>query len=73
MELGGKPTIGVCLSDVIDDVERGMMASELNALDEPEVEMLSLPKFGTWDAQDGAEDSRFGYWHIGLLCVEKGP
>ena len=49
------------------------MASELNALDEPEVEKLSLPKFGTWNARDGAEDTRFGFWIIGVLCEDKGP
>jgi len=48
------------------------MAAELNALDEPEVEMLSLPKFGTWNAGDGAEDTGFGYWPVEVICDEKG-
>ena len=37
------------------------MAAELNVLDEPEVEKLSLPKFGTWNARDGDGDAKFGY------------
>jgi hypothetical protein len=47
------------------------MASELNAFDEPEVETLSVPKFGTWNARDG-DGTRFGYWFI-EECDEKGP
>ena len=43
---------------------------ELNSLDEPEVAKLDLPKFGTWNAQDGTEGTRFGYWFIEVLCDE---
>ena len=46
---------------------------ELNALDEPEVDMLSLPKFGTWNARVDAGDTKFGYWLIEVFCDEKGP
>jgi hypothetical protein len=50
------------------------MTVELDALDEPGVEKLSLSKFGTWNARDGAGDMRFGYWVIEVPCDdEKGP
>jgi hypothetical protein len=58
----------------MDDVEHGGLAAELNAPDEPEVEKLSLPKFGTWNApDDDTEDTMFGYWFTEALCDEKGP
>lgn len=48
------------------------MASELNALDEPEVEKFILPKFCTWNERDGAGVTRFGYWLIEVVCEEEG-
>lgn len=71
--LGGDPSIAIRLSHVKDDVERGRMAAALGALGEPEVERLSLPKFGTWNARGGAGGVRFGYWPILMFCEEKGP
>ena len=70
-ELGGDPTIGDVMP--VEDVERGRKAAELNAPDEPELEKLSLPKFGTWNAPDDTEDTRFGFWLIEVLCDEKEP
>jgi len=43
----GDPSNATCLSVVKDVVERGRLAVADDAPDEPEVERLSLPKFGT--------------------------